>query len=124
IRPENVQSARGAWPGALFSLAVQSNSAVAEFDTLNAEIGHARFRMEGGRAQRGRAGTTDAAPLKRPHPTLSEDGEGQRKAAANRLSPNYASTSKSSRGVAHSTSTPLSVTTTASPSTTYPTSGW
>ena len=30
------------------SLPVQSNSAVAEFDVFSAEIGQARFRMEGG----------------------------------------------------------------------------
>src|SRR5215472_15439474 len=91
------------------------NSAVAEFDTLSAEIGHTRFRMEGGRARRGLVGTTDAAPLKRPHSILSEDGEGQKQAAAKRLCPYHAGTSKSSRGVAHSTSTPVTVTTTASP---------
>jgi len=33
--------------GTFFSLPVQSNSAVAEFDMFSAEIGQARFRMEG-----------------------------------------------------------------------------
>src|SRR5258708_6880476 len=49
-------------PGDRLSLPVQSNSAVAEFDTLGAEIGQARFRMEG------RVGCFHKLSAREPHP--------------------------------------------------------
>src|ERR1700730_3811191 len=44
-----------------FSLPVQSNSAVAEFDMFSAEIGQARFRMEGGVGSSPRFGLVERA---------------------------------------------------------------
>src|ERR1700730_13962520 len=43
-----MSSRKRAWSREGKSLPVQSNSAVAEFDMFSAEIGQARFRMEGG----------------------------------------------------------------------------
>ena len=65
-----------------FSLPVQSNSAVAEFDMFSAEIGQALFRTEGGVGSFGRRRLAERAPTL-PSPA---SGGGIRKAFRDRKS--------------------------------------
>ena len=58
-----------------FSLPVQSNSAAAEFDKFSAEIGQARFRMEGGAAGAGWGLSAAPCPCPRRRGFLDSRGE-------------------------------------------------